>query len=400
MSSHSSPFDPANRLILNNGKHVKNSIHVDAEADFTHGIDRVLKSICEKIQLSPTQYELAVYHYEAVSRWLEAEGSILAIYEPKIYPQGSLPTDTTTKPQKKEEYDLDFICELNIDSREISPEDLFSKVEYRIREHDGYKNRMELGKRCISLIYAHDFHLDIVPACTNAFAGYGQVRIPDRELQNWKDTNSLQYVEWFNEIAQRYSGRVDAAAPVPPQEDFDKKSTLKFAVQLIKRHRDIAFEEKSDLAPVSMVLSTLAAEVYSGNTSVFETVTEILSSIDIRIQQAQGRLVVWNPVNAVQEDLGERWDNNPEAYKEFKAWVTDFLGLWRHLEQIQGYEQIGNLLMKLFGEHPAQEAIREEAQRLNLARKVSILGTVAGSGILTTQKPEIIAPENTFYGGN
>lgn len=373
---------------------------MNLDANFNSRIDSILKIICERIQLSKTQHTQAEEHYMAVSRWLEQEDSLLSPYKPKIYPQGSLPMGVTNKPLKKDEYDLDFICELKIYSWQITPADLFSKVEYRISQHKDYRDRMELGKRCIKLTYAHDFHLDIVPACTNEAAGYGQVQIPDRELENWRDTNSKQYVNWFNAIANQShdTGRFDAAEPLSPPEAFEKKSALKFAVQLMKRYRDIAFQEKSDLAPVSIVLSTLSARAYLGSSSVFETVGEILNAIQALIELSQDRLQVWNPANHISEDLGERWDSNPEAYTEFKFWISDFQIIWRQLEQARGYKEISEILVSLFGEYPTRDAIREDAQHLSQARQSGRLGITAGTATLVTQSPEIVIPKNTFYG--
>ncbi len=372
-----------------------------SEADFTQGIDPILKSICEKLQLTATQHELADGHYKAVGDWLEKDDSILAQYRPRIYPQGSLPMGITNKPLEREEYDLDFICELQLCSWEITPADLFSKVEYRIGQRKDYQEHMEREKRCIRLTYAHDFHLDIVPACTNAVAGEGQVRIPDRELQNWKDTNSKQYVRWFNAIAdrpQQYSNYRRDAEPLPSQEPFDAKSSLKFAVQLMKRHRDVAFSAEPDLAPASIVLSTLAAECYSGNSSVFATVSEVLQSIQGRILHSPGRLQVWNPANRVSEDLGERWEKNPAAYEAFKRWIWEFAKTWQRLGQTRGLKEISDILVALFDENPTREAIREVALRLGQGRQSGLLGIAAGSGLLTTESPAIAVPRNTFYG--
>jgi hypothetical protein len=377
------------------------TVVTSSDADFTQGIDPILKSICKKLQLTATQHELAEGHYKAVGDWLEKDGSILAQYRPRIYPQGSLPMGITNKPLESEEYDLDFICELQINWQETTPADLFSKIEFRISQHKDYKERMELGKRCIRLTYAHDFHLDIVPACANATAGEGQVRIPDRELQNWKDTNSKQYVWWFNAIADRpqyYSNYRRDTEPLPNQEPFDGKSSLKFAVQLMKRHRDVAFRAKPDLAPASIVLSTLAAEYYSGKPSVFVTVREVLQGIQSRILRSPGGLQVWNPANRVAEDLGERWEKNPSTYEAFKQWIWEFAKTWQRLEQTRGLKDISDILVVLFDEHPTREAIYEDAKRLGQDRQSGLLGVTAGSGLLTTESAAIAVPRNTFYG--
>ncbi|RAM50017.1 MAG: nucleotidyltransferase [Hapalosiphonaceae cyanobacterium JJU2] len=322
------------------------------DALFLSRFDRILESICRKLQLTPTQYELAKSHYEAVGKWLEHESSILAPYRPVMYPQGSLPMGTTNKPINKEEYDLDFICELLIDWWTIRPIDLLSKVEYRIGQHADYASRMERGNRCIRLTYAHNFHLDIVPACSNNVLGEGQIRIPDREKKGWKDSNSRAYIQWFNQQAQLSCHQVDHAEPLPLQETLEEKPALKCAVQLLKRHRDVAFKDKPDIAPASIVLSTLAAMHYQGQESVGEAIAGILQGIAISIAQQQGkRLQVWNPANNVAEDLGERWEN-PEAYNRFVAWIADFNRLWQELSAAQGYLDISRLLERLFDEQP------------------------------------------------
>lgn len=371
------------------------------DAIFLSGLDRILEIICRKLQLTTTQYELAKSHYEAVGRWLEQEDSILAPYHPVIYPQGSLPMGTTNKPLGKEEYDLDFICELLIAWWEIHPEDLLSKVEYRIRQHKDYASRMERGNRCIRLTYAHDFHLDIVPACSNAAVGEGQIRIPDRERKNWKDSNSRMYIEWFNHQSKRsiQAARTDYAEPLPAQESLEEKPALKCAVQLFKRYRDVAFKGSPDMAPVSIVLSTLCATHYQGQDSVGEAVLGILRGIAASIVQNQGkRLQVWNPANRVREDLGERWESI-EAYNSFVDWIGEFINLWQKLRQAKGYLEISNILETLFDEQIARDAVREDAERqVNQNRSKGQIGVLPRSGMLTSLPGAIQIPRNTFYG--
>lgn len=372
------------------------------DALFLTRLDKILENICRKLQLTVTQYNLAESHYQAVGKWLEDKSSILAPYRPILYPQGSLPMGTTNKPIGKEEYDLDFVCELLIDWWTICPIDLLSKVEYRIRQHEDYAKRMERGNRCIKLIYAHDFHLDIVPACSNSVLGEGQIRIPDRETKGWKDSNSRAYIQWFNSEAKVSSRNLDHAEPLPLQETLEQKPPLKCAVQLLKRHRDVAFKNKPDLAPASIVLSTLAAMHYQGQESVGEAVAAILQGIAITIARQQGkRLQVWNPVNNVPEDLGERWEN-PKAYHEFVVWIREFNRLWLELSAAKGYADISKLLVTLFDEQPTRDvihdAIRLDEQHIAQNRVNGQLGIKPQIGTLTSQPSSIVVPKNTFYG--
>lgn len=333
---------------------------------------------------------------------LEQEGSILAPYRPIIYPQGSLPMGTTNKPLDREEYDLDFVCELLIDWRRTNPIDLLSKVEFRLREHDDYRSRIERKNRCVSLKYAHDFHLDIVPSCSNPALGEGQILVPDRELKSWRDSNSKQYITWFDRIAETYAisaGRLDHAEPLPQQESLEEKAPLRCAIQLVKRYRDLAFTgEKSDLAPASILLNTLCAESYQGQESVSEAIFGILQGILYRIATTQGRLQVWNPANQVPEDLGERWERNPRAYQEFVHWIGNFHRRWEQLMNTTGHAAIAGILAILFEENLAQAAIRDSANWVDQGRLAGQLGTIPKTGVLTTRPCPIVIPKNTFYG--
>jgi hypothetical protein len=309
---------------------------------------------------------------------------------------------TTNKPLGREEYDLDFVCELLIDWRRTNPIDLLSKVEFRLREHDDYRSRIKRKNRCVSLKYAHDFHLDIVPACSNAALGEGQIRVPDRELKSWRDSNSKGYIAWFDRIAETYAvsaGCLDHAEPLPQQESLEEKAPLRCAIQLVKRCRDLAFTgEKSDLAPASILLSTLCAQCYQGQESVSEAIFGILQEIHHRIANTEGRLQVWNPANQVLEDLGERWDRNPRAYQEFVNWIGDFSRLWEQLMNTRGHAAIAGILAILFEENLTQAAMRDSANWVDQGRSAGQLGTVPKTGGLTTRPCPIIVPKNTFYG--
>lgn len=242
-----------------------------------------------------------------------------------------------------------------------------------------------------------------MPACSHLALGQGQVRIPDRELEGWRDSNSRKYIDWFSQQAEKVqqeasSRRTDYAEPLPLQESLEDKPVLKCAVQLVKRYRDIAFKNMPDVAPVSIVLSTLCADHYQGQNSVSEAVASILDGMAMSIAQHQGkRLQVWNPANKVPEDLGERWDD-AKAYSRFLIWVKAFRKLWQQLTDARGYSEISSLLEALFGEQPTKDVIREDAIQLTQHRTNGQLGVLTGTGMLTSQPNAIRSPKNTFYG--
>src|ERR1700726_1090904 len=121
-------------------------------------LDELLDYSCSELQLSPTNHGKADTRYHAVSEWLSAAESPLYNYDPVIYPQGSFRIGTTVYPIGRNEHDLDFVCEMNVDWSRTSAVSALEAVEQRLRAHGTYAPMVERMKRCIRLSYAGAFH--------------------------------------------------------------------------------------------------------------------------------------------------------------------------------------------------------------------------------------------------
>jgi Second Messenger Oligonucleotide or Dinucleotide Synthetase domain len=348
-------------------------------------LDHILFNICEKVQLTSTQHQLARDHYMAVGDWLDKEGSLLAQFNPSMYPQGSLAMDTTNKPLTRSEYDLDFVCEFNLSYEQIEPKQLVHLLAERLKAHGLYSSMMEECERCIRLIYEHDFHLDIVPACSHSQLGQGQILIPDGN-RGWRHTNPKGYLDWFAQRTHISRVSLDSQEPLDPPESTRKKAPLKLAIQLMKRYRDLSFITNANSAPVSILLSTLAANYYQGEYSVYEAVSNILGNIRLEIQRNAGRrITVENPVNVITEDFGERWDRDPGAYDLFVDWVNNFSLLWQRLPHAQGYQNLADLLKQLFDEQTTEFALKEYGEYIRQKQvKNELYVAPAGAGLTTS----------------
>ncbi|MDH4338024.1 MAG: nucleotidyltransferase, partial [Candidatus Krumholzibacteria bacterium] len=247
----------------------------------TENLDALLSIICEELQLPTSEYDRAEEHYVAVGHWLDAEGSLLRSWKPVIYPQGSFRIGTTVKPLKEDEFDLDLVCELQLGEANIAPLSVLDMVERRLRDHGTYHNMIERKRRCVRLTYAHEFHLDILPARPDGQASGTRVRIPDGDLSMWLPSDPRGYARWFEGQAERI--KLARVEPVPDQESVAEKSSLQRAVQLLKRWRDLAYQDNTDVAPRSIVLTTLAGECVVEATSTSAALREIIDGITIRV---------------------------------------------------------------------------------------------------------------------
>lgn len=365
-------------------------------------LDNLLHRICISLQLSPTDYKLAVEHYQAIGRYLQAEGSPIALYDPDIYPQGSLRIGTTVKPHKLEEYDLDLVCELLALNWKTCPDPvgLLDDIERWLKANGLYKDKVERMNRCVRVNYEHQFHLDILPACPDGASGYCCVVVPDRKADDWKPSNPKGYAEWFERIAKstEFEAYLKSIQPMPHQEPLELKPPLKRAVQLIKRYRDIELGNDSKAA-ISIVLTTLSAQNYLGQQSINEAMMGILEGIVASLPRDGSILKVENPMNK-DEKFSERWEADPKLYSEFKKWVTEFRDDWRKINQAANLPAWTPFLNKLFGENRVKSAIESQAKAVASLRPSESLNVERGTGIITSIKSADTIPvrKNNFYG--
>ena len=341
---------------------------------YNEQLDDLLERICEKLQITPTQQVLAEQRYQSVGEWLSAEGSVLAPVDPHIYPQGSLRTGTTVKPLSEQEYDLDLVCELNITWEKYDPVHILNVIENRLKENGKYAPLLERKNRCIRINYANEFHMDVLPACPDCLKNHGCVKVPDRKASEWKDSNPKGYAEWFeNRSRILHEILAKAMEPLPKPEPAHRKPPLKRAIQLMKRYRDIAYEGNPEMAPISIILTTLAGMHYNGQNSVNDALSSILSDIVFSIPSTS-RLIVLNPTNP-DEDFSEKWEEERGLYKSFLSWTYQFRTLWEEVNDTKGIHNIAKILSEMFGENITSIVIKKQAEFLEKSRQAGTLKT-------------------------
>jgi hypothetical protein len=226
------------------------------------------------------------------------------------------------------------------------------------------------GKRCWTLLYAEQegagFHLDVLPSSGNSTVSCYPISITHKNDcdYEWKSSNPRGYAGWFEEINQHAFSMVvneqkrmisnsffDTYAKVEDVPDQLIRTPLQRVVQIMKRHRDMRFNGNSKFAPISMIMTTLAAHLYNNESDVLSTLTNIVSQLDEHAVLMNHRLMVndslfkrglikrspegsWyiaNPTNP-QENFADRWhedgDARAKAFFQWIAWLKqDFLTL-------------------------------------------------------------------------
>ena len=124
----------------------------------------MLADVAIRIQLSPTDYQLAVDHYHAINEWLEREDSPLKGFVRDFYPQGGFAIGATVaRHSSDDEFDIDVMTDLAFRT-DVDPEDVLAALHDAIRGERGsrYYLKTDRKTRCSTVNY-DGMHLDVTP---------------------------------------------------------------------------------------------------------------------------------------------------------------------------------------------------------------------------------------------
>ncbi len=307
---------------------------------FADPLDAVLAEIAVNIQLPPGLHEKAVERYKAVCRYIDRNGSPLEGRVLSLYPQGSMAIDATTSTRgTDDEYDIDAVAE--IVGGDEKPKGLLDLLE---RALAGYPvSRIERKTRCITLYYTDGMHLDVTPARRVA-AKEKQSEIPhakqgeDASEHRYVPMNAYGFCTWYNDrtpTERRFAlalnkrlyenaGVAFAAAEVedvPEQTPLLIKSVTTVALQLLKRHRNIAYADAKGRIPPSILLSCHAGHAASPGMGLADMVIRQARWTARAIDQAAraGRLLEVSNPEFPAERFTDRWPENQRQQSDYAA---------------------------------------------------------------------------------
>lgn len=380
-------------------------------------LSQFLKQLAESLDISETLFRDAETRYNAVSNWLCKEGSPLIPYSPEVYPQGSFRLGTVIKPlTDSDHYDIDLVCELNLSRGQVTQKDLKNKVGDRLKDNKTYEQMMdEEGRRCWTLNYADgaNFHMDILPAIPESdgfktlltsngvpsqVAGLA-ISITDNTNLNydrldndWPRSNPRGYAEWFKgRMRVRYdelrkSMAESMRANVEEVPEFQVKTPLQRAVQILKRHRDVTFQNDCDDKPISIIITTLAAHAYNNEADLLDSLVNLVDGMANYIQEVNGITWVANPVNPL-ENFADKWQENPQREAKFRAWIQQVSqDLSKALQQADS-RALGTVLSAKLGARAVSNALSQLEQ--------VVIGAIPAANV-TSPRVEIISPNKPW----
>lgn len=349
--------------------------------------------LADELNVPDHCYEQAQTRYRDLGEWLSDKTcSKAAQFKPHVFPQGSFRLGIVISPLQGEDYDLDVACALE---EGISP---FTHTQRQLKELIGadlesyrkarnIKQRLEPKHRCWRIHYQDliGFHIDKVPgvrfdtrvqkeltsrmekgglesSLAQTIAQNALAITDDRHHSysavspDWPVSNPEGYALWFESRMKQANKLLESQVKFFKVSSIDKlpiykwKTPLQQALQLLKRHRDVMFKANPEGRPISVILTTLAAWSYRGESSIEDTLDRLLSTMDQHIKPSNQR--VPNPVNPI-EDFADKWNSNSgrllRLEENFHSWLAKARIDFSQIAKSKDLHALGEMSARNFG---------------------------------------------------
>jgi hypothetical protein len=185
--------------------------------------------------------------------------------------------------------------------------------------------------------------------------------------------NPRGYREWFKTQMQErlVEGRMKLAeekrAQVEDIPDYEVRTTLQRAIQILKRHRDIKYEGDDD-APISIIITTLAAQAYNNDSNLFTALVTIIQGMRDHIRVEDDKHYVDNPVD-LRENFADKWEKEPRKKDVFYDWLDSVEALCQDLPGMGTEVDLQRALDESFGTRDSRAATSRFVGGLPILRR-------------------------------
>lgn len=187
----------------------------------------------EHVNLNQARVDTLQKRVSILDEYLSEKSSLADIFDGEVIPQGSFAHKTIIKPYTGNDFDADVLLPMEEQS-DWEPKKYIIELHKDLQSSSKYVDKVSLGKRCVTINYANDFHIDVVPFVERAD---GLNYITHRLDNEFIRQDPVAFTQWIKLKAQTTNGH------------------LSRVIRLVKYLRD-----RSSIDVPSVVLTALLAE--------------------------------------------------------------------------------------------------------------------------------------------
>lgn len=370
-----------------------------------------LDAINRHITVKPDEFEDAAGDYGKISEQL-----VTKLHWPNeaisVIPQGSSSTRTLIRTPDASKFDIDAVCSVDISRIEAKdPMAFFEKIGEALDhlEADAMKRcwRVEFPNRRYYIDFTPSVPLAKIPMQVAAGIRYSPsdryidtaLAVVDTPSRQWKTSNPEGFSNWVSDQAKRpilvqllrkmaslEAFASDSVAPVPEQE-VPLSDTLRIAIRLLKRHRDMSIRRgyfDAEHKPISVIIVTLLTQCYEGladqgarYTHPIELLIDLAELMPGMVEIRNGEYWIANPT-VHGENFAEKWNDNPALKKAFDTWCEQVI------EDLQGILAANN-----------EQLLREKIRAVFGCAGANGSVPPSGSGLTSKTPSQVYTPPAT-----
>jgi hypothetical protein len=309
--------------------------------------DHFTNFLDEVVNLNQSRLDVLDQRLETIEGFLVNDadfGPLMSSDE--LIPQGSFAQKTIIKPLPGHEFDVDALVPL-LEQSGAEPRDYIPQLYSAFRSSGTYRSKVSRKTRCVTLQYANDFHIDLVPYIERV----GRLYITNRHENRFELTDPEQFTEWLDEQSRITNGHLIAV------------------IRLMKYLRDF----KQTFTARSIILTTLlGGRVNFVNligdpryyADVPTTLVNVVADLDTYLQANLHLPVLLDP-GRTNEDLSHRWDDT--QYQNFRVRIHRYSELMSDAFNEPDAEKSERLWQGIFGSSFKAPRIEKRALLLEAA---------------------------------
>jgi len=348
--------------------------------------EQALKEVNDHITLDENHIEKAKKAYEKVGRYL-VKALQCNMGDIKIVPQGSAATQTLIRFPGRKDFDIDAVCKVNIDHIEANnPVEFFEKIGEALKKR--YKDNVTPKNRCWNINFVgQGFYLEFTPSAPLETVSMEQrtsmglditfepnyqktaLGVVDNKERAWKPSNPEGFARWVSDAAQlplvqrtvlEVASMAAASVDPVPDQDVAIQDTLRTAIRLFKRHRDMCVRRNyilSEHQPISVILVTLITGVYRGLDQLGYTYEHSVALLADLVELLPHMIEcrnddewwVANPT-VEGENFAEKWNTDGgKRKKAFETWCKILTADLQRLLEASTPEEVRKIAQDVFG---------------------------------------------------
>jgi len=300
-----------------------------------------------KVNLGDSRIEKLDSRVEAVGNFLSGGDNAIANNFSELIPQGSYAQRTIINPVgPTDEFDADVLLDMG-EVEGWDAHDYVEKLYLVFRSSSTYRDMVNRRSRCVTVDYAGDFHMDVVPYLTR----HDQRFITNRNDNAYELTNPEGFNEWLDEQNRLTSGR------------------LVKVLRLLKYLRDYknTFSVKSVVLTI-LVGGRVGSTVLLSDPDHYQdlptTLVNLLQDLNTYLMANPSMPSLDDP-SCPTENFNHRWDQ--AQYANFRKWIKTYAewaeDAYCETDAQESYTKWRKLFGDTFGTYSTRVAKASESHR-------------------------------------